>query len=373
MEGFPDILPGRLRSLVISFAVALALTLGFGSGLPEDANAARCSVSNGLGSYGHPNPVPGACWRPYSDSSPFNRALPKKAKVVRGSKAIVKQLVGRGDGVDDFVAGDEQFDVGTSIFFSEPTDPEVTVRCTYSDDWTPCDIEGMVVRVPAAATPAGGFSTPDNDHDAHMTIVDQSSGWEYDFWNVQSMGDGEIVIGYGGRTQVTGAGLGSDGVAARYGNLAGVIRYKELAAGQINHALSLFVPCTTGFVYPAAKSDFPCDQLGVTKGPAMGSHFQLDMTKKEINRLKVPRWKKTIVRALARYGAYVSDTTGSTDWWGFKFESPKTYTAFGDADPWVSLAQGAGIGANDFNGNGQAEHRFNMASKIPWKKLRIVK
>jgi len=73
-----------------------------------------------------------------------------------------------------------------------------------------------VSLAPAAARPAGGFATPGNDHDAHMTIVDQQSGWEYDLWNVQSKTGSTFNFGWGGRTRIDGNGLGSAGVAAGY-------------------------------------------------------------------------------------------------------------------------------------------------------------
>jgi hypothetical protein len=359
------------RAPVIALLSTILALLG-GAVAPPESDAARCSVQNGYGSFANPTAVPGPCWRPYADSSPFNAPIAKRPRVAAGSRATVSELVGRSDGLDYFVAGDDEHDGGTSIFFSSPDDPLYTVHCTFSEQWTPCDIEGMQIPVPPEATPAGGYAEG-TSHDAHMTIVDQTTGWEYDLWNVRSLGDGELVTGYGGRTQVTGAGLGSDGVAARFGNLAGVIRYQELAAGRIDHALSLVVPCTSGFVYPAQKSDFPCESLGVQNGPAMGSRFQLNIPPKTIAKMKVPKWKKTILRALQRYGAYVSDTSGNADWWALKFESSYSYTSFGAGDPWTAYAERLGLEEQDYNGNGQGEYWFDLASDVPWDKLRIVK
>lgn len=371
--------PLSLVLATLSLVLATGLLIAALSMIPastsakKSASANQCTVANGLGSFASPGSLPGACWRPYSNKSPFNRQIRKDPKLVSGSPEMVAELL-RGGPILYFVGGgDPQFDVGSSIYFSGPHDPSVRVHCTYSDQWGPCALEGRTIKVPASALPAGGFSTKDNRHDAHMTIVDQSSGWEYDFWNVQSRGAGQLVIGYGGRTRIDGLGLGSDAVAARYGNLAGLVRAAELKAGRIHHALALHVPCTRGFVYPASKGGFPCSELGVANGIPMGAHFQLKIKAKQIRSLRLPRWKKALVIALKRYGAYVSDTTGSQEYWGFKFESSNGHTVFGLPDPWVELGQSLGLEASDYNANGHSEYWFDVAAGVPWHRLRIVR
>ena len=62
-----------------------------------------------------------------------------------------------------------------------------------------------------------------------MAVIDQASGWEYDFWQVESKpaGGGTISISWGGRTAIGTAdadGLGSNATAAHFGLAAGVIR-----------------------------------------------------------------------------------------------------------------------------------------------------
>ena len=56
----------------------------------------------------------------------------------------------------------------------------------------------------------------------------------------------------------------------------------------------------------------------------MGVRLWLEMTREEIEALRVPSWKKTVLRALATYGAYFGDTGGPGV--GFQFESGTTYT-----------------------------------------------
>ncbi len=197
----------------------------------------------------------------------------------------------------------------------------------------------MQVRIPDRARPAGGS-------DRHLTVVDQRSGWEYDLWEVESKpsGGGELVTGYGGRTRIDGDGLGSDATAAHFGLLAGIIRAEELRRGRIDHALFLVADCDSGeFVYPARGRGAPCEDR--TDAPAEGMRFQLDMSDAEIRALDAPRWKRAILRALARYGMFVGDTGGSP--WDLEFESGSTYTSFGYPDRILRYAKRIGIPRED--------------------------
>src|SRR4029450_10681529 len=126
---------------------------------------------------------------------------------------------------------------------------------------------------PDAARPAAGS-------DGHLTVVDQQSGWEYDFWQVkrQPGGGGRLVVsGGGGAGGCDGGGLGSDANAAHYGSLAGIIRAQEMRRGRIDHALFMLVRCDSGrVVYPAEGHGLRCgDPAGA---PAQGTRFQLDLS-----------------------------------------------------------------------------------------------
>lgn len=280
---------------------------------------------------------PGGCWLPYSDSSPFDRQLPANPRLASRSGSIVDQVMSLGK-VNNLVAGQS----GTRDDFSHPTywgrssDPLYRVDCV--EDWGTCEIEGHQIHVPAAAKAAAG-------EDGHMTVVDQTSGWEYDLWQVRSKGPsgGRLVVSWGGRTRIDGDGLGSEGTAAHFGNLAGVIRAPELAAGEIRHALFMTIDCSSGkAVYPAKGTGQACSTTGRsnTKAP-MGSRFQLNMSEGQIEGLNVPRWKKTVLHAMARYGMYFGDTGSGT--WGIQFESGSTYQSLGFADEMKSYARDAGV------------------------------
>jgi hypothetical protein len=277
---------------------------------------------------------PPACWRPYAASSPFNQEIPPGARVAPNSARVVARLLSFGP-LQHLTAGDagRADDYGRPVYFNHPGDPVFAVHCT--KPWGTCPVEGRRIQIPDAARVPGGS-------DGHLTVVDRASGWEYDFWRVQSKprGGGRLAVAWGGLTRLDGDGLGSYAVAARFGTLAGALRPEEIQAGQINHALAISVRCDSGaFVYPASHGSSSCASQGLgpnADAPAIGTRFQLAMTPAQIDALDVPAYRKTVLRAMARYGMYVADTGGS---WGIVQESGLVTTSFGLADRWVQLAR----------------------------------
>jgi hypothetical protein len=279
------------------------------------------------------------------------------------SKQIVRRLMGFGR-PENLVAGtaDTRGDWSHPTYYSRVGDPLFKLHC-YERAWGRCSIEGRRIAVPDTARPAAGG-------DRHLTVVNQRSGWEYDLYKVRSKpkGGGTLTFRWGGRTRIRGDGLGSDATAARYGNLAGIIRAQELEQGRIDHALFMVVRCDAGFgVYPASKGGRPCSDIGRSDlfAPPMGTHFQLAMSESQIDALRVPEWKKVILRAMARYGMYVGDTGGTS--WGIQAESGSTYTSFGYEDRLVAYARSAGVPRY------KGRYVFKLRSGVPWRRyLRVL-
>ncbi len=363
---------GVLRLRVPSGWRALASEREDGSGIharlvvlvtdADDLGRGTCgesSVSEGLGNFGVGS-WPGGCWRPYADDSPFNQRLPRRPRLDPRSDAIVRRVTGWGKPADlqAGVSGTRS-DWQHPTYYPDRNDPEYEIHCTES--WGTCEIEGMHVRIPERAEAAAGS-------DGHLTVVDQDTGWEYDFWQVRRKprGGGRLVISWGGRTRIDGDGLGSDANAAHYGSLAGIIRAEEMRRGRIDHALFMLVRCDSGRkVYPARGLGLPCDHSA--GAPSQGTRFQLDLSPAEINALGVPAWKKTILRAMAEYGLYVGDTTGGTPW-NIWFESGATYTSFGRRDPMVAFARGSDVWRSS-----DGSVYYDWASGINWRRdLRVV-
>jgi hypothetical protein len=246
-------------------------------------------------------------------------------------------------------------------YWPEETDPLFTIHCTRS--WGTCSVEGLRVRIPQAAL------APPTTNDGHMTVVEQWSGWEYDFYEAATplpSGGGTLDIGWGGRTAIDGDGLRTgEAVAAQWGNLAGIVRAQEVASGTVGHALFLVLECDNGsFVFPATKTGGACSDR--VNAPPMGTHLWLDLSTSQINALPIPAWQKTILRALHDYGAYMGDTGGPG--FALQFESPLTYTSFGRADPLVPWAQTSGW--SPYNGY-YVGHWQNVPASV-WQHLHVL-
>lgn len=336
------------------------------------AAAAPAAAAVGLGWNGFSvNKWPSGSWRPYAANSPFNQVATTAAQHPNSAR-IVQRVLSLGS-VGNLVAGNSgtTSDYGHPTYYAQPADPLFTLRWTGGGPGAA--INGLRIRIPDAARPAAGG-------DGHLTVV-QPDGWEYDFWRVgtKPKGGGTMTFAGGGRTRIDGNGLNSGATAANFGNLAGVIRAQELAAGTINHALFLVVKCvargtsfgygtrttsSSSYVYPASHAGAPCSS-DPGDLPPLGARLRLAMTTTQINALAIPNWKKTILRALSNYGGYIGDTGGPG--LAFQFESSATYTSFGVADPLVAFAKANGV--PQWNGTSV----FNMASGVDWAKyLRVL-
>jgi hypothetical protein len=329
-------------ALVIAVLGGIALA---GSAVPASAALDPCSPaypSFGVGAW------PPACWRPYADSSPFNKPIPPNPALHPRSRQIVARLISSGGPAKERVGSSRGEDFGKPIYWGRPTDPVYTVRG--SDP-----VEGDRIHIPAGAQPANGS-------DGHLTVV-EPDGWEYDFWRANTPSGGEVHVSAGRKTRIDGSGIGSGVVEARWGSLAGRVRAAEMRAGQINHALMISVECTDGELqWPSANRGSRCGNP--TDAPSLGDRFQLAMTDGEITALPVPAWKKTILRALAHYGAYVGEQAGV--WSLLGFEGAPTYTSFGFPDQMATFAASVGIKSNG------GTYYFDIASGVDWNRMRVI-
>jgi hypothetical protein len=290
---------------------------------------------------------PDGTWRPYAAGSPFNTPIAAGTPTAANSSALVSAALASGppSPLTSGTAG-TQYDWSKPVYYAQPTDPVVTLHAT---ERSGNPVEGMKIPVPAGASPAGAA-------DAHMTIV-TPDGWEYDLWGASKPSGGVLSFTWGTRLRIDGDGISTNGASAtasHFGNLAGEIRPEELIAGHIDHALFAVVKNTApSYVYPAAASD------GRNAGGVpMGTRLQLNMTDQQIAALAVPAWKKTILTALAHYGAYVGDSGGNG--LGFQFQAGDTYTSLGYADPLVNYAKSLGLpGANSVA-------QWDLASGVDW-------
>lgn len=313
---------------------------------------------------------PPSCWRPFADSSPFNRTISSSPTLDANSNDIVSYLTsGTNPSKLSSNTGGATNDFWHANYFAKPTDPLYTVHCT--EPWGTCEPEGDDFRIPADAKPAGYLGSGSSlDH--HISVVQPDGVTTLDLWesDTPSGTGGTLDASWGGVSEIDGSGLGSDATAAQFGGFAGAIRAQELAAGQINHALFAVVRCTSGHVYPAGKGAYQC---GDPDAPPNGARLQLDMSEGAIEALSVPRWKKTILHALRRYGMIVGDTGGGSAAFGLQFESGMVDRAFSNPEQMDQFAITAGVTPYYNSTTGRDEHVFDIAPGVDWANdLRVV-
>jgi hypothetical protein len=341
----------------------------------------------GWGTFTQTN-MPGACWRPYGDTSAFNTKLPDNPKLYNkdatyNSAKIVANLMNTdGAGIGDGTARGLHPTISSTnsyyhaYFISKPTDPEYVISCTRgSNGSAPCPVGGQKIRIPANAKPAGG-----TDH--HMHIIDQTNNVIWGFFDVQSIpvGGGTVTVGTASKAGYTSTGLYPvdtvSPVASFTGAMGGMIRQPELAANHIDHSLFIVIKCSA---LDGNYRLFPANPINYDPGCAnslipQGATFQLDLTDTQVDAMtNIAPWQKTILKAMHNYGMFVGDE-GSNGAFEFTIESPETWV--GVTNPWISYAQTEMPKANShITGSGSSyEFNFNDGFTQSWwaSHLRMV-
>jgi hypothetical protein len=349
----------RLTRMAIAIVVGMALGLTGSSAAARHApRAHRIAAELGcpqlFGSFGVGR-WPPACWRPYGSRSPFNTPIPINARVSPDSAAIVNYFVTHHWAFGPDRHGNFTIDAGGSrpVYWSNRSDPVVTIRCTGSYS---CE-HNMRVHIPPGAL-------PEQQYDAHMTIIDQTLGREYDFWRASAPEHGVITVSAGNGIPIgagSGTGVGAVAEAANLGLVGGLIRGAELMRGRIDHALVTTVACVQARdVWPASgHGDALCPSGD--PGPRFGTLLQLAMSKAQIAATHAPLWQRAVMTAMARYGVYVVDTNapGDTEL-SLISEDDLSYTAFGYPAPLTRF-----VGA--MGGDGSV-----AGVPIPVSRLRVI-
>jgi len=169
-------------------------------------------------------------------------------------------------------------------------------------------INGITFRVPS-------YSKGDTGSDAHMIVIDASTGGEMDMWQAIFNGSAWSASWAGTTSSLGWGAMCAQGLrcpaadAAGFALAGGVIRPEEIAQGHIDHALFITTPYTrSGYIAcPATHTDGVYADIAALPE---GARIQLDPAF-NVEAQAWPRWEKTIAHALQTYGAYVGDTGGS--------------------------------------------------------------
>jgi len=323
---------------------------------------------------------PGGSWRPFASTSPFYQRIPASPQLVGNSAAIVNRLFNLAPSSAPPVirVGANGKQGGTPTFFSQPSDPLFTLHCTRS--WGGCGIDGAQVRIPAGARPENGVASSGTDSatDSHMTIIDQTTGFAYDLWQVQTSSipstGGTLNVSYGGKYPLSGDGLGTSAVggggatAALFSDTIGRPRVESLESGEIPHAITVVMNCSNGTgVYPSLTTGTGTRCSNPTNAPPMGSRFQLDYSDAEIDALPAPAHRKVLYRAMAHYGLIMGDTEGDR-LFSLELDSDYTYNSLGGPSKWLDFAKSSS--GWTFNGS---EYASDLnADGIDWHRLRVI-
>jgi hypothetical protein len=161
--------------------------------------------------------------------------------------------------------------------------------------------------IPPDAPIEGGS---DCDGDRHILIVDRDNCRLYEIYSAYPETDGSWSAGSGAIFDLTSNLLRPDtwtsADAAGLPILPGLVRYEEVASGEIKHAIRFTAPETRrAYVWPARHY---ASSRTDTRYPPMGQRFRL---KSPFNDSGFSPEVRVILDALKRYGMILADNGGS--------------------------------------------------------------
>jgi len=180
--------------------------------------------------------------------------------------------------------------------------PKVAVTFDYDDESDPGPYP-----IPPDAPIEGG---DDSDGDRHVLVVDRENCILYELYDAHPQKNGSWTAGSGAIYDLNSHELREAGWtsadAAGLPILPGLVRYEEVAAGEIDHALRFTVPQTRmEYTWPARHY---ASSLTGTKYPPMGQRFRL---KAGFDISGFSPEVQVILRALKKYGMILADNGSS--------------------------------------------------------------
>jgi hypothetical protein len=182
--------------------------------------------------------------------------------------------------------------------------PGVPVTFDYDDE-----SDHGLYPIPPDAPVEGGASS---DGDRHVLVLSRSECRLYELYAAHRQADGSWHAGSGAIFDLRSNALRPDGWtsadAAGLPILPGLVRYDEVAAGHIDHALRFTVSDTQrGFIHPATHFASSNTSPSV---PPMGARFRM---KAGYDCSGLSREVQVVCAALKRYGMFVADN--GSDWY----------------------------------------------------------
>jgi len=179
---------------------------------------------------------------------------------------------------------------------------KVAVTFDYADESDPGPYP-----VPPDAPIEGG---PQSSGDRHVLVVDRDNCILYELYSAYPQTDGTWQAGSGAIFNLSSNTLRpstwTSADAAGLPILPGLVRYEEVAAGEIRHALRFTVPQTRNiFIWPARHK---ASSLTGQQYPPMGQRFRL---KADYDISGFSQDTRVILTALKKYGMIIADNGSS--------------------------------------------------------------
>ena len=181
-------------------------------------------------------------------------------------------------------------------YITAAASPKASVSFTYAGESDP----GPYVIPENAPIEGNGAG------DAHVLSIDTTNCVLYEMYASQHTGYLKWAAGSGAIFDLKGDGLRPNGWtssdAAGLAVFPGLVRYSEVVAGQINHALRITFPQTQkAHVWPARHDASSITNTGYVP---MGARVRL---KASFNISGYPADVQVVLKALKKYGAFVAD------------------------------------------------------------------
>jgi hypothetical protein len=175
----------------------------------------------------------------------------------------------------------------------------ITYKFEYADE-----SDKVIYPMPANPVFEGGQSPAG---DGHLIVVDKDTCMLYEIFDFkQPAAPGKYAAGSGAvynlRSDLLRPDSWTSGDAAGMPILPGLVRYEEVAAGEINHALRFTLPqIQKAYIWPARHS---VNKLAGAEYMPMGSRLRL---KASVDITRFSPTNQVILKALKKYGMMLSD------------------------------------------------------------------
>jgi Prokaryotic membrane lipoprotein lipid attachment site len=161
----------------------------------------------------------------------------------------------------------------------------------------------------------GGYPIPKNvkiedGGDAHIILFDSTACKDFELYAAHRNGDGSWQAGSGAIYDLRSDALRKAGFtsadAAGLPILPGLVRYDEVAAGHVDHAIRFTVPRSrNAFIWPARHAASSSSDAAL---PPMGARFRLKST---VDTSRMSKPARVIAEAMKRYGLILADNGSS--------------------------------------------------------------